>query len=321
MTVPPAVPPGWYADPTDPTWQRWWDGRAWTQHVVHGRELQQTQPATTELGMAAPGAASDTSTVSTPVAAPVATPIDVPVKESPSAPPTPPPAGFAARGAGGAAAGVKKPKPPLWRRWWVITAAVLVVLVILSSIFSNNTKKPGTTAASDSSIATRSTPTGSPASTTSASPSSQAPSPTSSSKSRPKVFPSQLNKWVVDNHMAFKVTKVEARHTIGDSFLGDTAHGKFILVWATIKNTDHKEHDFNGSSQTLVDTKGNSYDVFGNAWADMPQAALLNAINPGVSEHVVMVFETPTSTVAAKVTVAGGWLTTGTDIWLRAHTG
>ena len=51
----------------------------------------------------------------------------------------------------------------------------------------------------------------------------------------------------------------------------------------------------------------------------MDEAALLESINPGVSKRVVMVFETPKSTVAAKVTVAGGWLTTGTDIWLRAH--
>jgi hypothetical protein len=24
------VGPGWYPDPTDPTWLRWWDGRTWT---------------------------------------------------------------------------------------------------------------------------------------------------------------------------------------------------------------------------------------------------------------------------------------------------
>ncbi|MCG2624678.1 DUF2510 domain-containing protein [Arthrobacter sp. I2-34] len=29
-----ALPPaGWYLDPSDPARQKWWDGRAWTEHV------------------------------------------------------------------------------------------------------------------------------------------------------------------------------------------------------------------------------------------------------------------------------------------------
>ena len=28
----PVTPPGWYADPEDPTRQRFWDGTAWTEH-------------------------------------------------------------------------------------------------------------------------------------------------------------------------------------------------------------------------------------------------------------------------------------------------
>lgn len=30
---PPAVPPGWYADPADPYSLRWWDGTTWTGHT------------------------------------------------------------------------------------------------------------------------------------------------------------------------------------------------------------------------------------------------------------------------------------------------
>src|SRR6187200_3013681 len=29
-----AMQPGWYADPIDPTVQRWWDGTEWTAHVA-----------------------------------------------------------------------------------------------------------------------------------------------------------------------------------------------------------------------------------------------------------------------------------------------
>ncbi len=28
------VPPGWYPDPTDASWQRWWDGVGWTEHAA-----------------------------------------------------------------------------------------------------------------------------------------------------------------------------------------------------------------------------------------------------------------------------------------------
>ena len=28
----PTTPPGWYADPEDPSRQRFWDGTAWTEH-------------------------------------------------------------------------------------------------------------------------------------------------------------------------------------------------------------------------------------------------------------------------------------------------
>jgi len=33
----PFPPPGWYADPVDPRWWRWWDGSAWTAHVAPAR--------------------------------------------------------------------------------------------------------------------------------------------------------------------------------------------------------------------------------------------------------------------------------------------
>ncbi|CDK00019.1 PPE-repeat proteins (fragment) [Microbacterium sp. C448] len=33
-TTPTNVPAGWYPDPTDASWQRWWDGSRWTEHAV-----------------------------------------------------------------------------------------------------------------------------------------------------------------------------------------------------------------------------------------------------------------------------------------------
>lgn len=33
-STPTNVPAGWYPDPTDASWQRWWDGTGWTEHAV-----------------------------------------------------------------------------------------------------------------------------------------------------------------------------------------------------------------------------------------------------------------------------------------------
>ena len=44
------VPAGWYADPSDATARRWWDGGRWTEHVVpavrpYGEHLQPARVA------------------------------------------------------------------------------------------------------------------------------------------------------------------------------------------------------------------------------------------------------------------------------------
>jgi hypothetical protein len=37
-------PPGWYPDARDPHWQRWWDGRTWTE-TVRQAEIAAAAPA------------------------------------------------------------------------------------------------------------------------------------------------------------------------------------------------------------------------------------------------------------------------------------
>lgn len=32
--TPAHIPAGWYPDPTDASWQRWWDGSRWTEHAA-----------------------------------------------------------------------------------------------------------------------------------------------------------------------------------------------------------------------------------------------------------------------------------------------
>jgi hypothetical protein len=51
MTAPSTPPAGWYADPSAPSQQRWWDGERWTEHArqapvaVPGPDAASTAPA------------------------------------------------------------------------------------------------------------------------------------------------------------------------------------------------------------------------------------------------------------------------------------
>jgi hypothetical protein len=33
-TMPAVPPPGWYSDPAQPGWMRWWTGQGWSEHVA-----------------------------------------------------------------------------------------------------------------------------------------------------------------------------------------------------------------------------------------------------------------------------------------------
>ena len=59
-STPTNVPAGWYPDPTDPSWQRWWDGVGWTEHAVPAASVSapvaQTYTAPYPQAPAAPSA-------------------------------------------------------------------------------------------------------------------------------------------------------------------------------------------------------------------------------------------------------------------------
>ena len=59
------VPPGWYPDPTDGSWQRWWDGSSWTEHAAPSVA---STPATEAGGAAAPAYGQTTQLPAAPAA-------------------------------------------------------------------------------------------------------------------------------------------------------------------------------------------------------------------------------------------------------------
>ena len=187
MTVPPTVPPGWYPDPTDPAWQRWWDGRTWTEHAAPASASQNAQQSVAPITAQAP-VSGDTQPVTgvTPdevaLAGQAAT-AEIPTVASDTArwarlssrltrqvlrgPPWGRPAACATTAARRVRChGCQWFRGPAGREVETTGVATLVgdycccagPIVVISSIVSNNSKKGGTAAASDTSTTHQSSP-------------------------------------------------------------------------------------------------------------------------------------------------------------------
>jgi len=59
------VPPGWYPDPTDGSWQRWWDGSSWTEHAA---PTASSTPAPDAFGATSPAYGQTTQLPAAPAA-------------------------------------------------------------------------------------------------------------------------------------------------------------------------------------------------------------------------------------------------------------
>src|SRR3954462_13963337 len=79
MTAPTAPAPGYYADPLDPSAERWWDGSAWTETVRSAASAPGTGVPAVEPD-AAPGGAAGVPLVE-PDPAPAAESVVVPLLE------------------------------------------------------------------------------------------------------------------------------------------------------------------------------------------------------------------------------------------------
>ena len=69
--TPTNVPAGWYPDPTDASWQRWWDGTGWTEHAVPAAPVapqSQSQASPRDQDAYSKAAHSQTSYPQAPVA-------------------------------------------------------------------------------------------------------------------------------------------------------------------------------------------------------------------------------------------------------------
>lgn len=100
---------------------------------------------------------------------------------------------------------------------------------------------------------------------------------------------------VRDGKFEFTVTKLEdGVQEVGDEFLSEKAQGQFVLVHMTVENIGDEAQYFDGSSQSLVDTKGRTHSADTEAGIYLDESnSFLNEINPGNKVDGVVVFDIP----------------------------
>ncbi|RSN57989.1 DUF4352 domain-containing protein [Actinomadura sp. WAC 06369] len=99
-----------------------------------------------------------------------------------------------------------------------------------------------------------------------------------------------------DGKFAFTVTKVKkgvAR--VGNQYAGSEAQGQYVLVHITVENIGDEARMFDGTNQTLIDTKGREFEADTEAaiWSNRDTRSFLEQINPGNSVKGVVIFDVP----------------------------
>ncbi|MFF8194278.1 DUF2510 domain-containing protein [Streptomyces bobili] len=217
-------PPGWYADPTAPHQERWWDGTAWSDH----RRTPETP--------AAPGAAASASSEQG-FGPPIPAPTPVSDGFGPAVTPVSggfgPPAGPGPSSSGGGGGGRYPAVAP------VVVAAVLVAAVVTGAVLLRGSDGSGTQpdaappAGTSAPVTTPDTATSTP---------SAAPSATSSTD--PSVVVDELNGitlplpegWVLPEHVAEPDVVMTTDGTYDCPGGGICRHGRVIS--RTVTDTD-----------------------------------------------------------------------------------
>lgn len=99
-----------------------------------------------------------------------------------------------------------------------------------------------------------------------------------------------------DGKFAFTVTKIKKGvRRVGDQYVGETAQGRFALVYVTVRNIGDEPRTFDSGSQKLIDGSGREFGADGEATIAMgdQSKAFLEDINPGNGVHGILVFDVP----------------------------
>ena len=107
---------------------------------------------------------------------------------------------------------------------------------------------------------------------------------------------------VKDGKFSFKVTKVDKRAQVGNSFLNKKAQGQFLLVHVTVKNIGDEAQSFFGNNQLLHDARGREYEADAEASLYLENSkSLYEEINPGNTVRGIVLFDVPQKTKIATI--------------------
>ncbi|MFJ4646389.1 DUF2510 domain-containing protein [Streptomyces bobili] len=206
-------PPGWYADPTAPHQERWWDGTVWTDHRRTPAAAGAGSPASPEQGFGPP--------------VPPVTP--VPGGFGPPAGPGP-----SSSGGGGGGGGRYRPIA------LVVVAAALVAAVVTGAVLLRGSDGSGTEPDAAPPAGTPSAP----ATTTDTATSTPSADPSATSSTDPSVVVDELNGitlplpegWVLPEHVAEPDVVMTTDGTYDCPGGGICRHGRVIS--RTVTDTD-----------------------------------------------------------------------------------
>ncbi|MFE5294422.1 DUF4352 domain-containing protein [Isoptericola sp. NPDC056618] len=124
---------------------------------------------------------------------------------------------------------------------------------------------------------------------------------------------------VRDGKFEFTVTKLEdGVQEVGDEFLGEEAQGQFVLVHMTVANIGDEAQYFDGSSQSLVDTKGRTHSADSEAGIYLGESnSFLNEINPGNKVDGVVVFDIPRNATPATLELHDSMFSGGVEVAVK----
>jgi hypothetical protein len=123
---------------------------------------------------------------------------------------------------------------------------------------------------------------------------------------------------VRDGKFQFTVTKVTGGTSVGDSFLGTKAQGRFVFVHLTVENIGDEAQTLYGDAQTLYDAKGRKFESDSEAAIYLQNSnSLWEEINPGNKVKGIVVFDLPKSARAAKLELHDSAFSGGVDVSLK----
>lgn len=143
---------------------------------------------------------------------------------------------------------------------------------------------------------------------------------TEDKKAEVKIF--GINEEVVDKDLAFTVTSVSKKQSLGSSYSKKTAQGIYYVITVKITNKGDSTSTFDSSMAKITDSQNRQFDhsTDGQIALGMSQGKVdlfLQQVQPGLSYTGDLVFDVPTDIVGPYLIVKGSYFSPGAKIKLQ----